>query len=161
MTGSDTVTKQMNRAWRADKSPSEASQAALREVVETGTLSDEARDAVVSELADSIPDALYDHDRDAAKKSSLPTVERRGDGIYLRIPKELFHSQPLGVICRPVHHRVNGEGSAVIADSFPRSETVAEDVMPVEHIVLHIVPTAVWLNRYIGTEGGYAPADDE
>lgn len=155
MTVSEQVRKQANRAWRKDFEPSEESQAALQEVIETGSLSNEAREAVIDELVEAIPERQRDLNRDAGENGLFSAVRVVNDGIELRISKRLFKQQPLGVICRPVHHRVNGEGSAVITDVCPRSADVDSEIMAVEHISLHIVPMPVWLNRYIGTENGY------
>lgn len=155
MTVSKEVRKEMNRAWREQHPPSETSQAAFQSVIETGSLSDEAHEAVVNELTEAIKPRLFNHDREPGENRLMSAAERRDDGVSLRISNRLFYQQPLGVISREVHHRVNGEGSAVIVDACPRSETVAEDIMAIEHIELHVIPMPVWLNRFIGIEEGY------
>lgn len=161
MTVSEKAQKQANRAWRKSFEPSEVSQAALQEVIETGSLSDEAREAVIDELAEAVPERQRDLDRYPGENGLFSVVKVVNDGIELRISKRLWKQQPLGVICRPVHHRVNGEGSAVIKDVCPRSADVNPEIMALEHISIHVVPMPVWLNRYIGTENGFDPANND
>lgn len=139
-------TEALNREWRANKAASDQSVAALDDVVRGEGITSEQRAALVDELVAAIPDSQLLENRETPTTDRV-VVERLEDGVMLRIPTRLWREQPLGVLCRPVHHRVNGEGSAIFANVYPFSATVHEETMPTAHVGLRIVPTALWLER--------------
>jgi hypothetical protein len=75
-------------------------------------------------------------------------AERKDDGVLFRITTKLWREQPSGVLYgHDLYDLINKEGRAVLADVYPRSFSVASDVMPHEHVAVKIVPTEIWLEQ--------------
>lgn len=142
------VIEQMNKSYRADKLPSEQTADAFQAVTATGEIDDATKTELIDELYDA---AAEDTVTEPPSESAL--LERTRDGVRLRVSVSLWRQQPLGVICKPLQHRVNGEGSAVLDDVVPRSADVAAGVFPAEHVALEVVPLPVWLSRFVGYDG--------
>jgi len=73
-------------------------------------------------------------------------TERHSDGVLYRVTTKLWKQQPFGVLYgHEIHKRKDEEGSVIIDSIYPRSATVASDVMPQEHMAVKFVPTEIWL----------------
>lgn len=153
----DAATEAMNKAYRNEEAPSELAQDALAEVVQTGALDDETRDALVDELWEAVP-ADKRGSYDGSTENGLAIAFTRSDEyVTAHISDRLFNQQPLGVLLRAVHDHLRKRGDAVIADVYPRSGTVEPEIMETHHLNIDVMPLPVWLDRYIGTENGYEP----
>jgi len=143
----------MNKSWRENREPNELLVGAFRDALRDGSLDDETREALVEDLWNAVPERLRERDYSDPDNALTSIAERHGDCIWLRTTMELWRMQPFGVLYGDIHDRVNGEGSAIITDTMPRSADVADDVLPQEHVVIEVTPTPIWLEDYVGECG--------
>jgi hypothetical protein len=159
--------KEMNRVYRAEESPSDLHKTAFQEVITTGSLSERTEAELVAQLYGAF-DSRYTNTPVDPWEPTLATddtgnglakaVTQHRDGIRVHISKRLFHRQPIGVLLRPITDNIFQAGEALITKITPRSDTVEADVMPANHYAITVVPTPIWLTRWI-CENGYNTVD--
>jgi len=147
-------TRRANERYREGATPSETHRKAYRQAVTTGDVDEDLVADMVDRLYEPWSEDRKQPIRRATENDRALVVERHEYGVYVRVSERLYKEQPDGVLLRPVNDAVTRRGEAFVEDVTPRSETVADYIMPVYHFRFDVRPVPLWVSKWVGT-GGY------